>query len=271
MCFARLNSNFLGLVENMISSHCDRSSFSGKIAVVTGGLSGIGDAIARQFICNDAAAVIRLDVSAPSAELVDEAEPAIRCNIADAHEVNRAVEAIIARYGKIDVLVNSAGISKIVPFLDTPLELYDRIMSVNLTGSFLTCQAVARHMVSAGGGCILNIGSVSGILGNAGRSAYGSSKAALVQMSNVMAGELGQHNVRVNVLAPGPVKTPMAKDAHSEATIQAWHSRVPMHRYGTPEEMAGVAVFLCSDEANYITGSVISVDGGFVSAGLLQC
>lgn len=174
----------------------------------------------------------------------------------------------MARHGRLDILVNSAGIGRDIPFLDTPLAEFDRLIAVNLRGTFLVGQVAARHMVQSGGGAIVNIASVSGLRGNRGRAAYGASKGGVVTLSQVMAVELAGCGVRVNVIAPGPIETPLVAAVHTEAIRRDWLRQVPMRRYGTPEEIAGVAAFLCSDDAGYVTGHVLAADGGFLAGGI---
>ena len=163
-------------------------------------------------------------------------------------------------------LVNSAGIGADVPFLDTPAALFDRIMAVNLRGTFLIGQACARAM--AAGGAIVNIASVSGLRGNTGRAAYGASKGGVITLTQVMACELAERGIRVNAIAPGPVETPLVAQVHDEAVRAAFGRFIPMHRYGIPEEIAAAAAFLCSHDASYVTGQVLGVDGGFLAAGM---
>jgi NAD(P)-dependent dehydrogenase (short-subunit alcohol dehydrogenase family) len=165
-------------------------------------------------------------------------------------------------------MVNSAGIGSDIPFLQTTLESFDRILAINLRGTFVVGQAAARAMKKTGGGSIVNIGSVSGITGNIGRSAYGASKWGVVGLSRVMAIELAALGIRVNVLAPGAVETPLVDRMLPAAEARQWTEHTPLHRYARPEEVAGAAVFLCSADASYITGHVLVVDGGFSAAGL---
>jgi NAD(P)-dependent dehydrogenase (short-subunit alcohol dehydrogenase family) len=178
------------------------------------------------------------------------------------------MRTVIARYGRLDCMVNSAGIGSDIPFLQTSLESFDRILSVNLRGTFIMGQSAARAMKESGGGSIVNIASVSGITGNAGRSAYGASKWGVVGLSRVMAIDLANFNIRVNVIAPGAVETPLVDQMLPELEARQWTEHTPLHRYARPEEVAGSAVFLCSGDASFITGHVLVVDGGFSATGL---
>ncbi len=229
---------------------------SGKIAIVTGGGSGIGAAIAKRFTA-EGAVVIAADITADGANRLDVADPASCTGL---------VASVVARHGRLDCLVNSAGIGLDTPFLDTEVAEFDRIVAVNLRGTFLIGQACARVM--GPGASIVNIASVSGLRGNTGRAAYGASKGGVVTLSQVMAVELAERGIRVNVIAPGPVDTPLVALIHDAEIGAAWNSAVPMSRYGTPEEIAGAALFLASDDAGYVTGHVLAVDGGFLAGGL---
>ena len=239
----------------------------GKIAIVTGGLSGIGEAIARRMAA-EGATVIAADLAAEAMTLGEGSPVPFRVDVADAASVTRLVSAVTARYGRLDCVVNSAGIGEDIPFLDTPLETFDRIIAVNLRGSFIIGQAAAHAMRGTGGGVIINIASVSGVTGNVGRSAYGASKGGVVLLSRVMAVDLAQYNIRVNVLAPGPVDTKLVAQMHSPESRARWIEQTPLRRYAAPDEMAGAVVFLCSDDAGFITGHVLAADGGFLAAGL---
>lgn len=242
--------------------------FDQKIAIVTGGLSGIGAAIAER-LASEGAKVIAADISTEATALDPTQRIApLRVDVSDPASAAHLVETVCGAHGRIDFLIQSAGIAQDVPLLETTPEQFDRIMAINLRGSFLVAQAAARVMIEQGSGSIVNIASVSGMRGNVGRVAYGASKGGVVVMSQVMAVELAASGVRVNVIAPGPIETPMAAQIHDEATRNVWNSVVPMRRYGTPEEIAGAAAFLCSEDAGYVTGHVLAVDGGFVAAGL---
>ncbi len=250
----------------------------GKVAVVTGGGSGIGAATVERFAA-EGAATVAADVSfAAGAGLADAGGGRWErhVDVTDPASVEALMQDALASLGRIDIVVNSAGIAKETPFLDTPVELFDRILAVNLRGTFVVGQAAARVMIgqsAAGGGGrggrIINIASVSGRRGNIGRTAYGASKGGVVTLTEVMAVELAPHGVLVNAIAPGPVDTPLVKAVHSAETRREWLARTPLTRYGNPDEIAGAAVFLASDDASYVTGHVLHVDGGFLAAGLM--
>lgn len=246
---------------------------AGKIALVTGGARGIGFAIAKALAAEGAVPVIA-DVNEPGARdavaaLQNPEGLALGVDVAEPASVAAMVEAIMARYGRIDILVNNAGIGGNTPFLDIKLEEWNRTIAINLTGAFLVAQACAREMAKQGGGKIVNIASLSGQRGGHGRAAYGSAKAGLELLTKVMAVELAEFGVNVNNIAPGAIETEMAKFAHDSATRAAYNYLIPMTRYGTPEEIADAAVFLCSDASRYVHGHTLNVDGGFRAAGLI--
>lgn len=243
--------------------------FSGKTAIVTGGLSGIGEAIA-QALTREGAAVVAADISAHETTLSGSGILPLHTDVADPASVAALVTATWEKFGRIDYLVTSAGIGTDIPFLETPLAAFDRMMAINLRGTFLTAQVVARQMVKTGGGVILTIGSVSGLRGNIGRAAYGATKGGVGVLTQVMATELASLGVRVNCLAPGPVETPLVARMHDAAIRAAWARMTPMHRYAAPEEIAASACFLLSEEASFITGHILAVDGGFLGAGLAE-
>lgn len=227
-----------------------------KVAIVTGAASGIGAAIAARFTA-EGATVLATDISPQAPHRLDVSDPASCAALA---------EMAIAAHGRIDCLVNAAGIAADIPFLDTPPDTFDRILAVNLKGTFLIGQAVARRMRAGAG--IVNIASISGLRGSTGRAAYGASKGGVITLTQVMACELAEQGIRVNAIAPGPVDTPLVAAVH-DATIRASYNRlVPMARYGTPDEIAGAALFLCGPDSGYVTGHVLAVDGGFLAGGV---
>ena len=155
--------------------------------------------------------------------------------------------------------------------METTVEDFRRIYEVNVVAAFALSKHLVSPMENAGGGAIVNIASVSGIVGNFGRSAYGASKGALITLSKIMAVELAERKIRVNVVAPGPIETPLAQQYHSETTRRLWDRTVPMRRYGTPEEVAdAVRFFIDPNASSYVTGQILSVDGGFIAAGLTE-
>jgi 3-oxoacyl-[acyl-carrier protein] reductase len=246
--------------------------FEGRIAVVTGGGNGIGAAIASRLAA-DGAAVVVADIDQAGAQgvrdrITAEGGTALACDV-DVRVPDR-VETMfdLARreFGLAGILINTAGIGAQKYFLDTPLETLAAMYDVNVKGTFLCAQAGARDMVKLGGGRIVNFSSHSGLLGSSGRAAYAASKGGVIAMTRVMAVDLAQHGITVNAIAPGPIAVPRQK--HNKERRDAWLKAVPLRRYGTAEDVAGAAVFLVSDDAGYITGQTIAVDGGFTAAGL---
>ena len=249
---------------------------TGKTAVITGGASGIGRAIAEEF-AKEGATIAIVDVNREKAQstaaaLVAQGHHAWStvADVRDEASINAAVASILGK-GNIDILVNSAGIGVLASFLTTTSEMFDIVHAINMRGTFLFAQAVARSMVDRGvAGSIINIGSASGIRGNAGRTAYGVGKAGIGMLTKIMAVELAVHGIRTNAIAPGPIETPLATGAHSSAARDSWLNELPIRRYGTPEEVARVALFLASADSSYVTGHILSVDGGFAASGILD-
>lgn len=233
---------------------------SGRVVLVTGGASGIGAAVATRLQESGAIAVVA-DLSVDAASV-----GRIHLDVADPESCAVAVRSVLALHGRLDGLVNSAGIGADIDFLDTPVAIFDRVIAVNLRGSFLIGQAAARAMCA--GGSIVMISSVSGLRGNVGRAAYGASKAGIINLVQVMAVELASQRIRVNALAPGPVETPLSAALHDPGIRAGWTSVIPMTRYGSAEEISAVAAFLLSDESAYVTGQVLAADGGFTASGV---
>ncbi len=244
------------------------------IAIVTGGARGIGLAIARWFLSrNHGVALIDIDAATlarTEAELADpERVLALHCDVSRPDQVARAVAATDDRFGRIDALVNNAGVAIFKPILETSYEEWRHVLGTNVDGAFLCTQAVAPIMLREGrGGAVVNIASISGLRASTLRVAYGTSKGALIQLTKQQAIELGNAGIRVNAIAPGPVDTEMAKLVHTVAIRADYHDVIPLNRYGTVDEVASAVGFLCSPEAAYINGQVLAVDGGFDASGV---
>jgi len=242
-----------------------------KVAVVTGAARGIGLVIAKKFI-EQGYAVALLDIDAAELAKADatlgDNTLALVCDVADGVQVRLAVNETVARFGRIDALVNNAGIAVFKPLLETTQEEWERVLAVNLTGPFLLAQACAPAMLRTSGGSIVNIGSISGLRASTLRVAYGTSKAALAHLTRQQAAELGALGIRVNLVAPGPVDTAMAKLVHTPDIRADYHDAIPLNRYGLEEEIAAAVWFLCSDAASYVNGQCLAVDGGFDATGI---
>ncbi|HTR83250.1 MAG TPA: SDR family oxidoreductase [Reyranella sp.] len=248
-------------------------SQSKKVALVTGAARGIGLATATRFL-EDGWQVAMLDIlgdtlrSAVDALHRPEDTLMLKADVSDAQAVELAVRQTHRVFGRVDALVNNAGIAVFKPILDTTVEEWKRVLDVNLTGPFLMTQAVAPIMRDQGRGAIVNIASISGLRASTMRVAYGTSKAALAHLTKQQAVEFSQYGIRVNAVAPGPVDTAMAKEVHTPAIRADYHDHIPLARYGLEAELANAICFLCSEQAAYITGQVLAVDGGFDAAGV---
>jgi meso-butanediol dehydrogenase / (S,S)-butanediol dehydrogenase / diacetyl reductase len=244
-----------------------------KVAIVTGAARGIGLAIASWFLERDhRVALLDIDEETLS-QTVRTLAPAERvlalhCDVADPSQVHSSVDRVAQRFGRIDALVNNAGIAVFKPILQTRFDEWTRVLDVNLSGPFLCTQACAPVMLRTGGGSVVNIASISGLRASTLRVAYGTSKAALIHLTRQQAAELGAVGIRVNAVAPGPVDTEMAIQVHTPEIRADYHDAIPLNRYGTPQEIAEVVGFLCSAAASYVNGQVIAVDGGFDGTGI---
>jgi NAD(P)-dependent dehydrogenase (short-subunit alcohol dehydrogenase family) len=244
-----------------------------KVALVTGAARGIGLATAKRFLA-DGWRVALLDIEGELLvrAVAGLAKPdetlALHCDVSDAKAVAAAFAQVAARFGRLDALVNNAGVAVFAPLLETSDADWNRILSVNLTGPFLCTKAAAPLMREHGGGAVVNITSISAVRASTLRSAYGTSKAGLAHLTKQLAVELASLGIRVNGVAPGPVETAMAKAVHTAEIRADYHDAIPLNRYGLEEELAEAIFFLSSDRASYITGQILAVDGGFDAAGI---
>ncbi|EJN08914.1 SDR family NAD(P)-dependent oxidoreductase [Herbaspirillum sp. YR522] len=254
----------------------NQSDNGARVALVTGAAMGIGAAISGQLAARGYTVVVAdidLDAAhtaAASLQAAGHRATALRMDVGDPGSIAEGFAAIERDHGRCDVLVNNAGIANTVSFLDFPVDTWQKTININVTGVLVAGQHAARLMLRHKWGRIINISSISGIRAGAGRTAYGTSKAAVIGLTRQMAIELAEHGITVNSVAPGPVDTPMTQALHSEATRESYYRLVPMRRYGSTDEIASAVSFLAGDDASYITGHVIPVDGGFVAGGVLS-
>ncbi len=243
---------------------------AGKVAIVTGAGRGIGRVCAERF-ADEGARIVVAEIDPGRGEAAAEALRGsgrearfVACDVSDKAQAAALVEATVAAFGGLDVLVNNAGIIHTADFLEVEEADFDRVLRVNLKGAFLVGQAVAREMVRRGrGGAIVNLSSVGAIAAIPDQTSYNVSKGGVAQLTRVMALALAPHGIRVNAVGPGAIATEMIKAViRDEAARRMIHSRTPMGRLGEPEEVAAVALVLASDESSYMTGQTVYCDGG---------
>jgi NAD(P)-dependent dehydrogenase (short-subunit alcohol dehydrogenase family) len=246
---------------------------AGKVAAITGGALGIGRATARTFSA-EGAVVALADVQADAVEAVAREiregggkAIAMGVDVGDAGQVQVFVDRVVGELGRLDVMFANAGIAHSAPFLEHPEAQWHRVLRVNLTGVFLCCQAAARQMVKQGGGRIITVASINGFRGVENLVGYNAAKAGVVELTRTMAVELAEHGIAVNAIAPAQIDTRLTRGLPDEAR-QRRVERIPMGRFGEPEEVARAALFLASDDASYVTGHTLAVDGGYLAGGL---
>lgn len=236
-----------------------------KVVFVTGAGQGMGQALVKQFAA-EGAKVVAVDINQAAAQATAAAAEgeviAIACDIASSESVKGAMAQVKEAFGRLDVVINNAGVGSVDAFLDTPDESWERVIGVNLTGTFLCCREGARLMNENGGGVIINVSS-SAVMSGEGPSHYVASKAGVMGLTRSMARELAPNGIRVNTLVPGATNTPMMAGIPDE-WMQAMISAIPMGRMAEPEDVAKVASFLASDDAGFMTGQNIAVNGGMV-------
>jgi NAD(P)-dependent dehydrogenase (short-subunit alcohol dehydrogenase family) len=249
------------------------TNHANKTALVTGAARGIGLATAKRFLA-EGWKVALLDIDGDNLKRTfatlerQDAALAIVADVSDPAQVERAFREFSARFKRLDALINNAGIAIFGPILQTSFADWSRVLAVNLNGPFLMTQAAVPLMRDNGGGAVVNITSISGLRASTLRVAYGTSKAGLAHLTKQQAAEFGALGIRVNAVAPGPVDTAMAKAVHTPEIRADYHDHMPLNRYGLEEELANAIYFLASDQASYITGQVLAVDGGFDSTGI---
>lgn len=241
---------------------------TGKVALITGAGRGIGAEIARAFASQHATVILNYRGSKEKAQAVaDEIMQAggtaeiVGCDVADFDAAGEMIRELVEKYGRIDILVNNAGITRDGLLMKMSEEDFDAVLSTNLKGTFHTIRHLSRYLLKQRSGKIINIASVSGILGNAGQANYSASKAGVIGLTKSVARELASRSIQVNAIAPGLIETDMT-DAMPEKAREAMTETIPLKRMGKPQDIAAMAVFLASSGADYITGQVFAVDGG---------
>ena len=251
-----------------------KQALNPRVAVVTGGAMGIGAEVSERLAKNGLTVLVA-DVNEAAArqaasQLCEKgwiAAP-LPMDVGRPESIASAFSQVEKEYGRCDVLVNCAGIAKVFPFLEFPLENFAATMNINVTGTFLCSQHAARLMVKNRWGRIVNIASVAGMRAvGSGRTAYGTSKGAVISLTRQMAVELAEFGITANAVAPGPVDTPMTQVLHTAKFREEYSRAIPMNRYGTTSEVASAILYLVSEEAAYVSGIVMPVDGGFLASG----
>ncbi len=247
-----------------------QARFSGRVAVITGGTSGIGAAIARRLVSEGAKVVLAARRSEPGQALVQElgSERAVffPCDVTEPAQVQALIAESTARFGGLDLLINNAGQARVGTTLDLDARTWHELMNVNLHAVFYACQAAIPQLQRRGGGSIVNVASISGLAADYGLPAYCAAKAAVINYTRALALDHAAAGIRANVVCPGLIDTPMTGFVDRLGARPEWTRSIPLRRAGTPDEIAAVVAFVASDEASFMTGSVLTADGGLSAA-----
>ncbi|WAH36301.1 SDR family NAD(P)-dependent oxidoreductase [Alicyclobacillus dauci] len=240
------------------------------IAFVTGAGSGIGRAISCLLAARGMTVVvadINIEGAHETVQLIKQVGAdalAVECDVTSLQDVSRAVERVVSYYECIDVLVNNAGWDKVEPFLQSEPETWDKVIKINLMGQIHTCKAILPIMINQGNGRVVNIASDAGRVGSSGEAVYSAAKGGVIAFTKTLAREMARHRISINCVAPGPTQTPLFQDigTYNQGIAAALEKAIPLRRLAQPEDIAGAVAYFASDEANYVTGQVLSVNGG---------
>ena len=249
---------------------CKLFDLTGKVAIVTGASRGLGRGMSIG-LTKAGANVVVTDVL-DTKETVDEIKSlrrealGIKVDVTKKADIKAAVQQTLEKFGKIDILINNAGIFRMEPTEEMKEEDWDKVLAVNLKGQFLCTQEVGKHMIKQKSGKIVNIASIAGKLANPQSAAYNASKAGIILLTKTLAIDWGQHNIQVNAICPGAFYTPMTEESFKdENLVQMIKTSVPLGRYGVPEDLVGTVIYLASEASNYVTGHALVVDGGWTA------